>query len=188
MSTESETTRLLLDARGGGDEAVGALFEHLYPELRALAHGQLRRQGQDGTLATTALVHEAYLKLCDHRRLDASDRSHFFALSARVMRQVLVDHFRARSALKRGGGSVPESLHDGSGAAEHRGETLLALDEALTRLEALDPRLARVVEWKFFGGMTQEEIGDVLGLSPRTVRNDWRKAKAWLGYELEGVT
>ncbi len=184
----SETTRLLLEARRGEDAAVAALFERLYPELREIAHGQLRRQAQTGTLGTTALIHEAYLKLCDHERLDVRDRSHFFALSARVMRQVLVDYFRAGTALKRGAGVTVRPLEEGQVPVEGRGEMLLALDEALGRLESLDQRLARVVEYRFFGGMTQEEIGDVLGVTPRTVRNDWRKARAWLGQALSPAT
>jgi RNA polymerase sigma factor (TIGR02999 family) len=180
----SETTQLLLEARRGGDAAVAALFERLYPELRAIAHGQLRHRLQTGTIGTTALIHEAYLKLCDHDQLEARDRSHFFALAARVMRQILVDYFRSQSAQKRGGGADIQPFEYGRIPAETRGETLLALDEALARLEALDERLARVVECRFFGGMTQDQIGEALGLSPRTVRNDWRKAKAWLGFEL----
>jgi RNA polymerase sigma factor (TIGR02999 family) len=179
-----DTMRLLQEAQRGDDGAIAALFEHLYPELRALAHHQLRRHADTGTLGTTALIHEAYIKLCDHQRLSVRDRAHFFALSARVMRQILVDYFRAASALKRGAGLNPEPLEEGRIPLEDRGRTLLALHEALERLAAVDARLARVVEYRFFGGMTQEEIGGVLDVSPRTVRNDWRKAKAWLGHEL----
>jgi RNA polymerase sigma factor (TIGR02999 family) len=181
---DSQTTQLLLEAKRGDDAAVAALFERLYPELREVARSQLRRRSGTDTLGTTELIHEAYLKLCDHERLEARDRAHFFALAARVMRQVLVDHFRARTALKRGGGHDVRSFEYGRIPVEGRGETLLALDDALKRLERLDKRLARVVECRFFGGMTQEQIGEVMGLSVRTIRNDWIKAKAWLGSEL----
>lgn len=183
----SETTRLLLETRAGSAPALAALFERLYPELRGIAHGQLRRQSATGTLGTTALIHEAYLKLCDHRQLEARDRSHFFALAARVMRQILVDYFRAQTAHKRGAGAAVLPLDSERIPIEDRGETLLALDEALERLAALDERMARVVECRFFGGMTQEDIADALGLTSRTVRSDWRKAKAWLGHELGRV-
>ncbi len=179
-----DITQLLIDAREGDRVAFGDLFDRVYDELRVLARAQLRRMRPGDTLATTALVHEAYLKLCDQTRLDVHDRTHFFALSARAMRQVLVDHFRRGQAQKRGGEHRPVSLQDGQIPGENRGEVLLALDEALTRLAGLNERLSQVVECRFFGGMTQEEIAEVLGVTDRTVRNDWRKAKAWLAREL----
>ncbi len=180
----SDITQLLLDARHGDRAAFGDLFDRVYDELRGLAHAQLRRMRPGATLDTTALVHEAYLKLCDQTRLGVHDRAHFFALSARAMRQVLVDHFRQNQAEKRGGNRRPVSLQEGQIPIEARGEVLLALDEALTRLAGLNERLSLVVECKFFGGMTQEGIAEVLGVTDRTVRNDWRKAKAWLTREL----
>lgn len=180
----SDITQLLIDARHGDRDAFGHLFDQVYDELRGLARGQLRRLRPGDTLATTALVHEAYLKLCDQTRLDVHDRTHFFALSARAMRQILVDHFRRSQAEKRGGNRHPVSLQEGQIPVEDRGDVLLALDEALTRLGHLNERLSQVVEYKFFGGMTQEEIAEVLGVTDRTVRNDWRKAKAWLAREL----
>ncbi|MDX1547275.1 MAG: sigma-70 family RNA polymerase sigma factor [Rhodothermales bacterium] len=180
-------TQLLIAAHSGDRAAFEDLYRLVYDELRQVARAQLRRRRPGDTLQTTALVHEAYLKLCDHARLGVQDRAHFFALSARAMRQILVDHFRRRRAEKRGGAHRPLTLQDGQIPAEARGEVLLALDEALTRLAALDERLAQVVEYKFFGGMTQEEIGQVLGLTERTVRSDWRKARLWLTRELNGT-
>ncbi len=180
----ADVTQLLIDARKGDRVAVGDLFDHVYDELRVVARAQLRRRRPGDTLATTALVHEAYLKLCDQTRLGVHDRAHFFALSARVMRQVLVDHFRRNNAEKRGMNRKLLSLQEGQIPMEDRGEVLLALDEALTQLAALNERLSQVVEFRFFAGMTQEEIAEVLGVTDRTVRNDWRKAKAWLFREL----
>ena len=180
-----DVTQLLIEAQAGDPEALNELYPHVYEELRRLAHAQLRRQRPGGTLHTTALVHEAYLKLFDQRQVDVESRSHFFALSARAMRQILVDHFRRRSAQKRGGDQTVLPLEEGQIPVEARGDVLLALDDALDRLEQLDERLSRVVEYKFFGGMTEQEIGNVLDLSARTIRSDWRKAKAWLALNLE---
>jgi RNA polymerase sigma factor (TIGR02999 family) len=179
-----DVTQLLLDAQDGDPEALNALYPHVYEELRRLARAQLRRQRPGGTLNTTALVHEAYLKLFDQNRIDVQSRTHFFALSARAMRQILVDHFRRGQAQKRGGDRTILPLLEGQVPIEARGEVILSIHDALDRLEQLNERLSRVVEYKFFGGMTQAEIGDVLGLSARTVRSDWRKARAWLAREL----
>jgi len=137
-------------------------------------------------LTTTALVHEAYLKLIDQSRVEWSDRAHFQALSARVMRQILIDYFRKQTAEKRGGDAPMVSLEEGKIPVDQRGETLLALDEALTRLSDRDPRKAQIVMYQFFGGMTQRAIADVLDVSTRTVRREWRKAQAWLARELSG--
>lgn len=183
VATTSEITRVLQAARGGDEAALETLYREVYQELRRLARGQLNRL-RGGSLQTTELVHEAYLRLCPQLELGVEDRAHFFAISARAMRQVLVDHFRRRSAIKRGGGDPPLSLDEGLVPVAERGRVLLDLDHALEQLAGLNPRLARVVELKFFGGMTEEEIALALGLSVRTVRNDWRKAKAWLAREL----
>ncbi len=179
----TDTTQLLIDARSGTPLAVEQLFDHVYHELRRLARAQLGRSSAN-TLHTTELVHEAYLKLFDARRLEAADRVHFLSLAARAMRQILIDHFRRRSAHKRGGNLSQETLNEGSVSLGHRGATLLALDEALIRLASRDQRLGKVVEYKFFGGMKESEISAVLGVSVRTVSNDWRRAKAWLSLEL----
>ena len=180
----SDLTRLIAAARNGDAAASDAVFSALYDELRVLARAQLRRSTPGVTLQTTVLVHEAYLKLTNRSQLDVKDRGHFFALASRVMRQVLVDHFRRRATGKRGGGWRRLSMEDGDIPAEDRGEVLLDLDRALTRLASVDERLARVVEYRFFGGMTEEAIAGLLGVSDRTVRNDWVKAKAWLSEEL----
>ncbi len=180
-----DITRLLIDTRDGDEDARSELFQVVYEELRDLARHQLRRR-RHGTLQTTVLVHEAYLKLCNASQLDVRDRSHFFALAARAMRQVLVDHFRRKDSAKRGHNPVRLSLDEGDIPVEERGHFLLALDEALERLSRMNDRLGRVVEWRFFGGLTEAEIAGLLGVSERTVRNDWSKAKAWLHRELSG--
>lgn len=177
-------TDLLHASRGGDSRAGEQLFGALYDDLRDLARRHLRRGASGGTLQTTALVHEAYLRLCDPARTDVRDREHFFALASRVMRQVLVDHFRRKSAGKRGGGWSRLSLEDGEIPVAERGEVLLALDEALERLARVDARAAAVVEYRFFGGLPEAEIAAILGISDRTVRNDWVKARAWLLAEL----
>lgn len=180
-----DITRLLADVRQGDEDALNQLYPLVYDELRQIAHAQLRHH-RDAELHTTALVHEAYLKLFDQEQApaDLKNRVHFYALSARAMRQVLVDHFRHQQAKKRGGKRKPIALEDGSVPIEMRGEMILALDEALDHLAQFNQRLSRVVEYTFFGGMTQQEIADVLGLTPRTVRNDWYKAKLWLARAL----
>lgn len=178
-----DITRNLHAARDGDPAALEALYGQVYQELRVLARRQLNRL-RGGPLQTTEVVHEAYLRLCGRVELGIEDRAHFFAISARAMRQVLIDHFRSQRALKRGGDQRPLSLDEGKVPIEERGRVLLDLDEALEALAALDGRLAHVVELKFFGGMTEDEIGVELGVSARTVRNDWRKAKAWLSREL----
>lgn len=179
----NRVTHYLSAAQEGDPEALEALYQQVYAELRRLARCQLRRES-GGTLHTTEVVHEAYLRLCDHIQMGFNDRAHFFALSARAMRHVLIDHFRNRKAQKRGGGIKPLALDEGLVPVDERGEVILAVSEALERLNTLNPRLGEVVEYKFFGGMTEGEIGAVLDVSSRTVRSDWRKAKAWLSREL----
>ena len=174
-----DTTELLRSARRGDKEAVDQLYEHVYQELRRLARVQLGGRHGD-TLNTAALVNEAYLKLADATRLDVRDRNHFLALSARAMRQILVDHFRSRGAEKRGGNAVPVTFVEDQVPMEQRGDAILALDAAMQSLSKENQRLAQVVEYKFFGGMSYEEIAAVLGVASRTVRRDWLKAKAWL--------
>jgi RNA polymerase sigma factor (TIGR02999 family) len=179
----ADVTGLLLRAREGDDTAFDQVYEALYQELRRVARAQLRRH-QRGTLSTGALINESYLRLIDQTQVDLESRTHFLALSARAMRQILVDYFRRKSAAKRGGPEVPLPLAEELVAGRERGEQFLALDQALTRLAEHDGRLASVVEMKFFGGMSHEEIGASLDIAPRTVRRDWFKAKAWLTLEL----
>jgi RNA polymerase sigma factor (TIGR02999 family) len=186
-TTRPEVTRLLIAWREGDEQAPGELFTVLYKELRALAHAQLRRRQQQ-SLATTALVHEAYLKLADQSRLDLRDRGHFLALAARAMRQIVVDHARRRTAGKRGGTAIVGVLDEGKVLADVPTVDVLALDEALTRLEGVEPRLSRIVDMRFFAGFSVEETALALGLSERTVKRDWQKARAFLYAELHPDT
>jgi len=183
LEMANDITRKLQAARSGDEAAIDELYEGVYQELRNLARKQLNRL-HGGPLQTTEVVHEAYLRLCKQVELGVEDRVHFYVVSARVMRQVLIDHFRSRSAMKRGGKERPLTLDEARVPIEGRGQVLLDLDDALKRLAELSQRLARVVELKFFGGMTEDEIGVALEISARTVRNDWRKARAWLSREL----
>jgi RNA polymerase sigma factor (TIGR02999 family) len=182
-----DTTQLLVDARAGNGDAFDRLFSHLYRELRSLAQHRLRRLKAGETLSTTALVHEAYLRLMDQSRCDWQDRAHFFALAARAMRFVLIDHARARGAQKRGGGERPIPLDAIQLAADARATELVSLHEALEELALRDARLSRVVEYKFFGGLTFDEIAAVLGLSVPTVKRDWTRARAWLHRSLQSA-
>ncbi len=177
----SEITRLLAAVRDGERQALDRLLPLVYDELRSLARRQMGRERPDHTLHSTALVHEAYLKLAGAGGVEAADRNHFLAIAARAMRQVLVDHARRRLAAKRGGDWQVTTLADGHQAVEFRPEEMLALDRALERLE---PRQRQVVEYRFFAGMEEAEIAAVLGMSERTVRRDWVKARAWLYREL----
>jgi RNA polymerase sigma factor (TIGR02999 family) len=180
-----EITALLAAARAG-DEAAGAeLFRAVYQDLKRLARRQLAGQRDGATLSTTALVHEAYLRLARPGALGQHDRVHFFAVAARAMRQIVIDAARRRTAEKRGGGALAVELDEGRVAgAGDRPEELVALDAALARLEQLDERLARVVEWRYFGGLTLEEIAAALERTDRTIKRDWRKARAFLYREL----
>ncbi len=161
-------------------------FGLVYEELRQLAHLQLRRRYPGQTLNTTALVHEAYLKLHDRPGVTPKDRAHFFALAARAMRFILVDYARARFAQKRGGLANRVTLDEARDLVDWRADELLALDEALSRLAAERERLARVVELRFFGGLTHEELAETLGISVRTAKRDWELARAWLHRTIHG--
>ena len=161
-------------------EALEELVPLVYDELRRMAHRQLAARAPGATLQTTGLVHEAYLKLVDQSRARWSDRAHFLAVASLAMRHVLVDRAKARLAQKRGGGRVRVSLDEERIAADDQPEALLQLHEALERLAAVEPRLARVVECRFFGGLTHEEIAESLGITVRTVERDWAKARVLL--------
>lgn len=176
-------TTLLADLRAGRREAFDQLYPRVYEELRAISRRQLARRGGDSMLGTTALVNELYLKLAEQTSVQWRDRSHFFAVASIAMRQILVDRARERLAAKRGG-SLERTTLDDVPAAETQAEEVLALDEALQQLEALDQRLARVVECRFFGGLNEEETAEALGITARTVRRDWTKARALLAAEL----
>lgn len=175
---------LLLEAAGRGDRvAADRLFGVVYDELRRLAH-VVRERRAGGTLSTTALVHEAYVKLVPAMELDWQGRSHFFRVVARAMRQVLFNAAEARMAQKRGGGLQHVTLGEAAGAAPLDAETLVALERALAELEAMEPRQARVVELRFYAGLGVEETAEVLGVSTPTVKRDWRVARAWLARAL----
>jgi RNA polymerase sigma factor (TIGR02999 family) len=178
-----EWTRLLQAAGDGDSEALSRLLPVVYERMRELALAQLRREEPGHTLNPTGLVHEAYLKLAGPQGLPARDRAHFLALASRAMRQVLVDHARTRKAEKRGGGVTPVTLLDAISAGMESPDELLALDQALERLDA---RQRQVVECRFFGGMEEAEIAAALGITERTVRRDWVKARAWLYSQLYG--
>lgn len=191
--TASEVTALLDRLNDGEDEALDRLFPLIYEELQLLARRQRRRWEGDYTMNTTALVHEAYLKLVGRHTIGARGRGHFFALASRAMRHILCNYGRDRQAQKRGGGAVVVSLEaDGHPASPLPGpdpedELLESLDHGLTALERVHPRPARVVECRFFGGLTVEETAAALEVSPRTVKRDWRFAQAWLKNALEGA-
>jgi RNA polymerase sigma factor (TIGR02999 family) len=178
-------TDVLLELRGGNPDVMDRLLALVYGELRLVAHAQLRRERPGHTLGTTGVVHETYLRLVDQTRVEWRDRTHFFGAAARAMRRILVDYARRNRAARRGGGRIRLTLDDDAPAAE-RSEMLLALDEALERLAALDPRLSRVVEYRYFGGLTDQETADVLGVTRRTVQRDWVKARNWLYLEMNG--
>jgi RNA polymerase sigma factor (TIGR02999 family) len=166
-------------------ESLDDLVAVAYDELRAIAHARLAWRGAGGTLSTTALVHEAYLKLADQSASKWRDRSHFFAVASLAMRHVLVDFAKARDTLKRGGARRRITLDDAMIAVDDQADALLQLDDALARLTQLEPRLARVVELRFFGGLTEDEIAEALGVTVRTVRRDWVKARVMLRHVLE---
>lgn len=179
-----EITALLRAAEGGDRGALDHLFGVVYGELRKLARRQLQVTPPQYTLSTTALVHEAYLKLSNDAHWSTRDRSHFFALAARAMRHILIDHARRRTRHKRGGAETPISLDDAQVPVHDRSDELLALDEALERLATMDPELARLVEWRFFAGLSVEEIAGILEVSDRTVKRQWRTARAFLYQQL----
>jgi RNA polymerase sigma-70 factor (ECF subfamily) len=181
---QTDPTTLLVEWRSGNRAALDALMPLVYNDLRVRAHGYLRREAEGHTLTTTALVHETYLKLLDLDRLRWQDRAHFLALASQAMRNILVSYARQHRAEKRGGGERPITLDDELPVRTESAEHLLALDQALNRLGELSERLSQTVEMRFFGGMRVEEIAEVLGVAPSTVKLDWRKARAWLYREL----
>ncbi|HEY3257987.1 MAG TPA: sigma-70 family RNA polymerase sigma factor [Gemmatimonadaceae bacterium] len=189
MLTRDPTT-LLTEWRDGNRAAFDQLFPLVYDDLRRRAHLYLRGEREGHTLTTTALVHETYIKLLDVKRVRVEDRSHFLALAATAMRRVLVEYARRHNAIKRGGGAEPVigssegNLADAMPIATERADQLLALDRALEKLGKLDERLSRLVELRFFGGMTVEATAEALDLAESTVKLDWKKAKAWLYREL----
>ena len=189
-SDAGTVTRLLADLERGDSTALEALFPMIYDEMRELAHRQRRQWNGDSTLGTTALVHEAYLKFAGAGHLTAQSRTHFVRLAARAMRQILSNYARDRRAEKRGG-DIPHvrldrSINDAlAGASDEQSTDLSALTDALNRLDTLDPRMGAIVECRFFGGLTIEETGSALDISPTTVKREWSLARAWLFRELD---
>lgn len=186
-SPAARVTELLIAQRSGhAGDVLDELLLLIYDDLRTIARQQLARLRPGNTLDTTALVHEAYLKLVDQSRVEPNDLDHFFALAAGAMRQILVDHVRQRTALKRGGGSAPLSLDRLEIGVDEQADVLLALDQLLEGLSRNNPRLTRVFECRFFAGMSEQETARALGLPLRTVQRDWFKSRAWLRKELLG--
>jgi RNA polymerase sigma factor (TIGR02999 family) len=181
----NDVTQLLLDWRKGDPAALDKLLPLVYDELRRLAEQYMRRERPDHTLQATALVHEAYLRLVG-ADVQFQDRVHFFAVAAQMMRRILVDHARSYQYAKRGGGARKVSLDEAIDLSEERAADLVALDDALTGLAAIDPRKSQIVELRFFGGLTVEETAEVLGLSTATVINETRTARAWLYQAVTG--
>lgn len=177
-------TRLLREIREGDSGAFDRLMPLVYDELRQIARRQLRGERSDHTLDTSALTHEVYLKLVGESEVDWENRAHFFVLAARAMRQILIDHARKRNAQKRGGNWTRTTLSSRNLRVEVQMGELIDLDEGLRRLHEIDERASRVVELRFFGGMTEDEVAEVLDVSTRTVQRDWRKARAWLYKEV----
>jgi RNA polymerase sigma factor (TIGR02999 family) len=181
---DAEVTRLLGALRGGDDAALDRLFPLVHDDLRTIAARLLRHEAPGHTLQPTDLVHEAYLRLAGGPSATPEDRAHFLAIAARAMRHLLVDHARRRRAAKRGGGASPVRITNEQVGVDLSFDELLALDDALERLGALDPRLRQVVECRFFGGLTEPETAQALGVTTRTVQRDWARARAWLYSEL----
>ncbi len=180
MSTPTDVTQLLLDWRAGDEVALGRLMPAIYDDLHRQAAGYLRHERVGHTLQPTALINEVYLKLIDQNRIRWRNRAQFFGVSAQLMRRILVDHARKRRRSKRGGGAIRVPLEAVAGAGGERDVDLVALDDALRDLAELSPRQGRVVELRFFAGLTIDETAEVLDVSPATVKIDWRMARAWL--------
>lgn len=183
-SSPTDVTQLLLDWNAGDQSALDRLVPLVYDELRRMAARQLRRERTDHTLQPTALVHEAWLRLAQTDRLTWQNRAHFLGVASELMRRILVDSARRHKAEMRGGGETRLALDEALGVSNQKEVGLLALDDALTSLAALDPRQSRIVELKYFGGLEIEEIAEVVGISPATVKRDWQWARAWLQREI----
>jgi RNA polymerase sigma-70 factor (ECF subfamily) len=184
MAGAGDITRLLGELKSGSKAAESRLLEIVYPELRKIAGRYLKQEASGHTLQPTALVNEAYLQLTGQMDKEWQNRNHFFAVAAQLMRRILVDYARSRKATKRDGGWQRLELTDALAVSDDRLDEIISVDSALDKLAEFDPRKSRVVELRFFGGLTEEEVADVLQVTPRTVRRDWNFAKAWLHGEL----
>jgi len=179
-----EVTQLLIEWSNGDKAALDKLMPLIYDELRRLAHYYMSREHPGHTLQTTAVVNEAYLRLVNRKRVRWQNRAHFFAIAAQLMRSILVDHARSHAYAKRGGGARKMALDEALIISQERAAEVVALDEALGQLAEIDPRQSRIVEMRFFAGLTIEETAEVLSLSPATIKREWSTAKAWLYHEL----
>ena len=184
MTAPTDVTQMLKDWRNGDQSALDRLMPVVYDELRRIADRHMRKQHPGHTLQTTALVNEAFMKLVEAQDANLENRAHFFNLAARIMRCILVNHAEANKAEKRGGDNIKLSLDEAIGVSDRAEVDITALNEALTRLSALDERQSRIVELKFFAGLTNEEIAEALGVSLATMNREWRMARAWLQTEL----
>ena len=182
--TRLEVTQLLIDWSKGSQDAFKQLYPLVYEELRRLAHRYMTKERRGHTLQTTAVVHEAYLRLIDQKHVQWQNRAHFFAIASQMMRRILITHAQSHAYAKRGGGALKVSLDEAAVLSQERASDLIALDEALKGLTAIDPRRSQVVELRFFGGLSNEEIAEVLNISTNTVTRDWSVAKAWLHREM----
>ncbi|MFN2491427.1 MAG: sigma-70 family RNA polymerase sigma factor [Pyrinomonadaceae bacterium] len=183
-----DLTGLLMEWRQGDTAALDRLVPMVYDEIRRIAHRYMQSEREGHTLQTTALVNEAYLRMAAQQKIEWQNRAHFFAVTAQVMRHILIDHARRRNYVKRGGTEAHQvPLDESLLMSQPRAAELIALEEALKELAALDPRKGRVVELRYFGGLSQEETAEILGVSLMTVRRDWRAAKAWLYRRMKGV-
>ena len=187
MESHSEDiTKLLNGLEGSGQNQAEVIYPHVYDYLREMAHGQLLQERRGHTLETTALVHEAYIKMVDQDQATFHNRSHFLAIAALAMRRILISYARKRQAEKRGGKETPVTFIDGMAARQANAEELIDLDDALKKLEQMNERQAQVVQYRFFGGLTYKEIARVIGDTEHSVRYDWRVARAWLKREMHG--
>jgi len=186
-ANKKDVTQLLADLQDGAPGAAEALLPVVYDELRRIAAAYMRRERPNHTLQATALVHEAYIQLVGQTRVDWRNRSHFFGVAAQLMRRILVEHARSHNALKRGGAASKIALEDALNQFPNRELTVIALEDALQTLEKMDERQCRIVELRFFGGLTTEEIADFLHISTATVEREWRAARAWLYSELSDL-
>ena len=177
-------TQLLIDCSNGSQDAFKQLFPLVYEELRRLAHRYMTQERPGHTLQTTAVVHEAYLRLIDQKHVQWQNRAHFFAIASQMMRRILITHAQSHAYAKRGGGALKVSLDEAAVLSQERASDLIALNEALNGLTAIDPRRSQVVQLRFFGGLSNEEIAEVLNISTNTVTRDWNVAKAWLHREM----
>jgi RNA polymerase sigma factor (TIGR02999 family) len=184
--TTPNVTQLLIGWSNGDKQALDSLLPLVYEELRRQAAGYLRRERVGHTLQTTALIHEAYLRLIDQKNVHWQNRAHFFGIAAQLMRRILVDHARTRTRAKRGGSNIRVSFNEANALAPSQDLDIVALDEALDRLAQLDAQQSRIVELRFFSGLSVPETAEVLRISPATVKRDWSMAKAWLHRELSG--